>query len=1372
MFSKSREELIDSLVKIPPDEQNISKKSQKRRLQLALKIFEHIRAKNQEYFENKNNFTEIDDRVSFSQFEKPAKPVQENHEVLTKKSEFDHLELFRPYLNIIENYKNEHIQGDSEINWREKPKISEDYQEVKITKNDKLQLEDDIGQTENKSLRKVSQNEYKNWLKQIVWTAEDTIKIDLRTDPHTIKAAWYPALNQRTIAQYLAVNDNEKLEKSSYLATIYRGFSDNIKMLHQSGGAYLNIDPKNWFSLFPANFPHQDYTKGTLISFDDILNANNEINIDNISAYDFLVDKEIEKNERIPIRTAVGKSKLYSFDEKNRLVYNLPAKTFFISSDEYYWPPKRSEIVEDEVLRIQIKHSLPALDLQRTFFPTYMDILHLRRWHRPLLSDFHHGNKMKIGTHTVQNLKKYNEESLKIYQEIIEATKSEDVFLMKSLKDISSLNGHLILFEYSEEYPIFLNQIGMNSLIRMYYTKAGNSDKPPVNNTSYGDLAEIPANMSPFLGSISPDQPIMALENNMFRAPLYPHQPKITDFLMIRNAHGYFIRQIPAIFIVGQEHPKMEIPSPNSKSALNCSRERCQLYIFTLFMKCKETPKKIKIASVRKAFKQHSENGIRKRLKMCSDYIRIKTPNGKSNWWVLKNDFRLPTFEDLHEKLQPETMCGYYSMLAAQRRLKDAGYGKKSLFMAEDENDDDAENNKNIEEEILCAPWHTSRAFIMAQKGKCLMAVNGFADPTGCGEGFSFVRMNYKNPREEGFRSHQKSQLALDTDIRKLKLNSCRQILFEVGIPAERMDRMSRWDMINLIRNVATSSKSPHILDLIAKHLKGSRSAVIETTEKYKETCQAIFDRQNQILSSTQDFSSDEDDDISDIEELNKDLESMLQNKNEKNESKFIADDEEFSRLDLFKLLNDDQPLYDLEDENALDGTQNPMPDTSKIARLLINRTFIEDEKEFIRTEVVTDPRIIYAYLKITRNKNYRQVYAKHDVKTIEDLRREKKRVQDQLRRIKRIDEKESTQPKVEPEPPKEKIKTHVKCTACQAIGHMRTNRICPRYAESHQQNVEKSSESSESEEEKPIEQENEINQNSIKVEGTKLVLNKGLVDAADEEAKKSLTLKIPKDLLKRKKQLEDYNYYGNKQLKNPSSRRKSDPKIFINAIFEEIINNLKNSSESWPFQQPVCPKKVPDYYVIIKKPMTLLSLKDGAKALQYDHRDQFIEDLKLIEYNSTLYNGLTHPITTAAKAIVEMGINEIARRSNEISLIEVEINPLLSNDSQQKLSWIFESIINSARALPAAHPFLYPVNTKQVRDYHLYIQKPMDLETVKMNIFNNSYLTREAFLIDVELILSNCIQYNGVNHAYTKMAHEIHDHIVTRLQKVWIKLY
>ncbi len=115
---------------------------------------------------------------------------------------------------------------------------------------------------------------------------------------------------------------------------------------------------------------------------------------------------------------------------------------------------------------------------------------------------------------------------------------------------------------------------------------------------------------------------------------------------------------------------------------------------------------------IKKAFPAHSESSIRKRLKPCAEFHRT---GPDSNWWVIKTNFRLPTEDEIREKVSSEQCCSYFSMIAAEQRLKDAGYGEKSLLAPED--DDDEETATKMDVEVQVAPWNTTRAYILAMRG-------------------------------------------------------------------------------------------------------------------------------------------------------------------------------------------------------------------------------------------------------------------------------------------------------------------------------------------------------------------------------------------------------------------------------------------------------------------------------------------------------------------------------------------------------------------------------------------------------------------------------------------------------------------------------
>lgn len=107
-----------------------------------------------------------------------------------------------------------------------------------------------------------------------------------------------------------------------------------------------------------------------------------------------------------------------------------------------------------------------------------------------------------------------------------------DVFFMRTPEDLTGRDGDLILIEFCEEHPPLMNQVGMCSKLKNYYKRKAGKDTGP-QNYRYGEVAY--AHTSPFLGILPPGQSIQAVENNMYRAPIYEHQIPESDFLVIRT---------------------------------------------------------------------------------------------------------------------------------------------------------------------------------------------------------------------------------------------------------------------------------------------------------------------------------------------------------------------------------------------------------------------------------------------------------------------------------------------------------------------------------------------------------------------------------------------------------------------------------------------------------------------------------------------------------------------------------------------------------------------------------------------------------------------------------------------------------------------
>ncbi|XP_060811264.1 transcription initiation factor TFIID subunit 1 isoform X1 [Bombus pascuorum] len=1084
---------------------------------------------------------------------------------------------------------------------------------------------------------------------------------------------------------------------------------------------------------------------------------------------------------------------------------------FNISNDTYYMP--RSS---ETTLRLKvgggnlIQHSTPVVELRVPFVQTHMGQIRLRNFHRPPLRRFSHGPLAHPGPHSVLPLIKHIKKKAKQREQERIASGGGDVFFMRTPEDLTGKDGELVLIEFSEEHPPLMNQVGMCSKVKNYYKRKAGKDQGP-QKYKYGETAY--AHTSPFLGILTPGQSIQAVENNMYRAPIYEHKIPETDFLVIRTRQQYYIREMDALFVAGQECPLYEVPGPNSKRANNFVRDFLQVFIYRLFWKSKDTPRRIKMDDIKKAFPSHSESSIRKRLKLCADFKRTGMD---SNWWVIKPDFRLPTEEEIRAMVSPEQCCAYFSMIAAEQRLKDAGYGEKFLFTPQD--DDDEEMQLKMDDEVKVAPWNTTRAYIQAMKGKCLLQLAGPADPTGCGEGFSYVRVPNKPTisKEEQEAQPKRTVTGTDADLRRLSLNNAKALLRKFGVPEEEIKKLSRWEVIDVVRTLSTE-KAKAGEEGMTKFSRGNRFSIAEHQERYKEECQRIFDLQNRVLSSNEVLSTDEgessEEDSSDIEEMGKNIENMLSNK--KTSTQLSLEREEQQRHELRKMLMGEVQEQDKKSKEKKKDDEEDSPVNnfnSQQGRVLkIYRTFRNPEgKEYTRVELVRKSAVIDTYIKIRNSKDetFIKQFATLDEAQKEEMKREKRRIQEQLRRIKRNQERErmlggpmagnnaslsnifdrsntntptttssnsilpfcnsfqstssaSKHPKPEVSPtkrkkPKLKPDLKLKCGACGNVGHMRTNKACPLYQNSITTAPVNVAMTEEQEEE--IEKQlNTDDQDLVNVDGTKVKLSSKLIKHAEEMKRRTLLLKVPKEAVSSKKRRratgDDHCDYLKRQ-QRPANRRRTDPVVVMSTMLESILNEMRDLPDVQPFLFPVNAKAVPDYYKIIQRPMDLQTIRENLRLKKYQSREEFLADVNQIVENSTLYNGSKSSLTVAAKRMLETCVERLGEKEDRLMRLEKAINPLLDDNDQVALTFILDNVVNNKlKSMTEAWPFLKPVNKKLVKDYYNVIKRPMDLETISKKVSAHKYHNRHEFLRDIEQILENCTVYNGKESPFTQKA-------------------
>ncbi|CAI8041551.1 Transcription initiation factor TFIID subunit 1 [Geodia barretti] len=687
-------------------------------------------------------------------------------------------------------------------------------------------------------------------------------------------------------------------------------------------------------------------------------------------------------------------------------------------------------------------------------------------------------------------------------------------------------------------------------------------------------------------------------------------------------------------------------------------------------------------------------------------------------------------------------------MLVSEQRLKDAGYRGKSLFTVEEEEED---SSQKIDDEVRAAPWNTTHHFINAMKGKYQLSITGPADPTGCGEGFSYTRLNTRRETGGGLAANKryKPVVGTDGDLRKLKLSKAKQVLRNFGVPEEEISKLSRWAVIDMM----------------------------EAQEKYKENCQRVFDLQNKVLSSGEQLSTDEESSDSGGEggsddELARNLETLLGGR--KTARQFSHEQEELQRMDLRKLL--DKPPGQMKTEETGEGSGRATPldadETSSLKsfssaagagrRLVIMRTFVsENGTEYTRTEVVKSQPVIDAYVRLMGHggKEVRSQLVGQDQQTREDMKREKRRIQDQLRRLRRQEEK-GVKKKTKTQKPKPLTTINMKCSACGGRGHMKTNKNCPMYKNTSVTVAPTDSDLAQQEA-------SLTHDDLIKVEGTKVVLNRALVEHATGVRKASLLLKFPKDRMKRRRRQteEDLEYLE----KRPKSvqRRKANPELRLADLLERIINTISATHESEAFRKPVPAKVVPDYYNVIKFPMDLQTMKENCRNHVYMTREAFWEHMNLVVNNCSTYNGFKSELTRRAQKMLDMCAEEVKKYEKELEQLEVEINPALADDPQVALSYLFTKAVETMKSSPETWMFHDPVPAKNIPDYYKVIRCPMDLGTMtkashththcqqdlRSKCRQRMYRSRAAFMTDLNQIRENSLTYNGPRSKITATA-------------------
>ncbi|GJD02900.1 transcription initiation factor TFIID subunit 1 [Colletotrichum higginsianum] len=424
---------------------------------------------------------------------------------------------------------------------------------------------------------------------------------------------------------------------------------------------------------------------------------------------------------------------------------------FNMSNDDAYEALKENHQhkVRATLGNLAVEHSMPALKLAWPFYKVKLDI---RRdgFHRPHFKFGKHERQLirfsKLGFHKRKTMK----------------GKAHEVF--KTTKDLGITdNSTAVLFEYCERTPPVLSNFGMGNRVINYYRKKKMDDEETPPKMEIGEShVLLPEDRSPFaiFGEVEVGQTMPTLHNQMYRAPIFKHKPRSTDFLCVRSSTGvdgssWYLHKIDHLYVVGQTFPSVEVPGPHSRKVTNASKNRIKMISYRMMRRNEHSL--VNLSEVTKHIADSTDAQNRQKLKEFLVYAKVE-----KGLWGLRPNEQLMDENSIRAMIKPEDVCLIDGMQLGMQMLEDAGFDPNNVNL-EEENEEAAEEDdeertgagtakgskkaaEKNEEKLAdkMAPWKTSKAFIDACAGKAMLKLHGQGDPTGHGLGFSFIRTSMK----------------------------------------------------------------------------------------------------------------------------------------------------------------------------------------------------------------------------------------------------------------------------------------------------------------------------------------------------------------------------------------------------------------------------------------------------------------------------------------------------------------------------------------------------------------------------------------------------------------------------------------------------
>jgi Protein of unknown function (DUF3591) len=376
---------------------------------------------------------------------------------------------------------------------------------------------------------------------------------------------------------------------------------------------------------------------------------------------------------------------------------------------------------------------------------------------------------------------------------------------------------------------------------------------------------------------------------------------------------GVVLRELPnSIFTVGQTEPRTRVFAPGTQGEKNFTGP---FYSYQLAKALSRSEAQyghgISLDDLHAKVVPNQKNSVtvlRQRIKHVADFDK------NSNLWTCKrigvDDY--PGVDALGKAIAPESVAAYHTEQACALRLSDLGIqilfqgphgvssvGVTMVYLAGQVNavkelarkvkklGEMSRTNKTLRplqvrfyeeasqeleamskalrqrhdvsrfiyEELELCPWQLTGEFIDVHKkgeGSGMMKLTGLGDPSGIGEGFSFLREADAKPSKNvggAQTAEMKKITGTEDDLRKLTMKQMGRILKSYGMAQKQIDTLKRWDRVHVIRDLSTKAASDGIGDGLERFARGEKMKLSEQKQMYRDRINVIWKREIAALS-------------------------------------------------------------------------------------------------------------------------------------------------------------------------------------------------------------------------------------------------------------------------------------------------------------------------------------------------------------------------------------------------------------------------------------------------------------------------------------------------------------------------------------------